>query len=238
MPDSLTNSDIVRELYNKRVQEGEVIFTYFGWAGIILRTKKVALALDIGKKCIKKSQIISMKNLDLHFYSHTHWDHFNSEVAEEIFAFTSAPVIAEPQVISELKNKIPENELNSAISGKTIILNGFEIEAVSGIHPIPITLFRVKWDECSFFHGADSDYVPLKDYAADFAFIPTGTPSPSCSPEKALKMVLDVEPKIVIAMHGTKRQMEKFRALVNEELSDTTVIIPIINKLTKFKLSM
>jgi L-ascorbate metabolism protein UlaG (beta-lactamase superfamily) len=179
-----------------------------------------------------------IENLDLHFYSHNHWDHFSSNVTEQIFELTSAPVIAERQVASELENKITDKKLKSTISGKTITINGFEIKAISGIHPCPITLFRVKWEEGSFFHGADSGYVPLKDYPADIAFIPTGSPSPSCSPEKALKMVLDVEPKVAIAMHGTKRQMEKFKTLTNKELPDITVIIPLVNKPTKFNLRM
>ena len=38
------------------------------------------------------------------------------------------------------------------------------------------------------FHAGDSGYVQVKDYPSDLAFLPTGSPSPTASPEYALKL--------------------------------------------------
>jgi len=69
-----------------------------------------------------------------------------------------------------------------------------------------------------------------KDYPAKLAFLPTGLPSPSCSPESALKFTLDLKPRVAVAMHGKLAQMNKFKTLVKKGLLDTTVIIPEKNK--------
>lgn len=71
----------------------------------------------------------------------------------------------------------------------------------------------------------------MKDYPAKLAFLPTGFPSPSCSPESALRLALDLEPHVAVAMHGKLAQMDKFKALVKKELPETTVIIPKKNKM-------
>lgn len=236
MPEKNLESQIIKDLYTVTLEENQTVFTYFGWAGIILRTKRHALAFDIGEKCIHKSEINLIENLDLQLYSHTHWDHFTPPVTKKIFENTEAPVIVEPQVAVELTNDIPADKLKSINSGDTLKINDFEIKAILGVHPRPITLFRVKWSECNLFHGADSGYVPLKDYSADLAFIPTGSPSPSCSPLNALQMLLDIEPQIVVAMHGTKKQMQKFKTLALEKLPETKVILPEVNKPIKLTL--
>ncbi|MHA2297595.1 MAG: MBL fold metallo-hydrolase [Candidatus Hodarchaeales archaeon] len=231
-------SNIIANLYNTPLEDdNELFFLYFGWAGIILRTKEDnVIAVDIGKKSMEKDQLNSIHRLDLQLYSHTHWDHFHRPVTKKLFNSTAAPMITEPQVALEMQKNIPPDKLNSINSGESINIDKFKIRAIAGVHPRPITLFWVKWDECSFFHGADSGYIPLQDFSADIAFIPTGSPSPSCSAENGLKMVLDIEPRVVVAMHGFKRQMEKFKALVHENLPDTTVIIPAVKKLTKIRL--
>jgi L-ascorbate metabolism protein UlaG (beta-lactamase superfamily) len=229
-------SDIIKNLYTVPLKENEVVFTFFGWAGIILRTKNHAIAIDIGEKCVQKGEIQSIKHLDLQLYSHTHWDHFSLPVTKKIFEITEAPVIAEPQVAVELTNDIPAGKLKNPSSGDILKIKGFEIKAISGVHPRPITLFHVNWNECNLFHGADSAYVPLNTYSADLAFIPTGSPSPSISVQNALKMVLDIEPQVVVAMHGFKKQMQKFKALTLEKFPDSEVIVPEVRKLEKFTL--
>ncbi|MFX0093574.1 MAG: MBL fold metallo-hydrolase [Candidatus Hodarchaeota archaeon] len=236
MPEKKSDSQIFKELFSIPLEKQEAIFAYFGWAGIVFRTEKHVIAIDMGEKCFQTDDIPAFEKLNLQLYSHTHWDHFSLPVTKKIFETTEAPVIAEPQVASELKNNIPADKLFSPNSGETIVVDEFEISAVSGVHPRPITLFRVKWDECSFFHGADSGYVPLEDYSADLAFIPTGSPSPSCSPEKGLKMVLDIKPRIIVAMHGNKTQMRKFEALTRKNLPDVEVILPDMKEPIKLSL--
>ncbi|MFX0210547.1 MAG: MBL fold metallo-hydrolase, partial [Candidatus Hodarchaeota archaeon] len=128
-----------------------------------------------------------------------------------MFQQTGAKIIVNPHIFEELKNEVPNDVLFNAIPKKPIIVDDFTVNSIEGIHPSSISLFHVKWDDLSVLHGADSDYVPLENYQADLAFIPTGYPSPSCSPEKGLKMALDIKPSIAVAIHGTKAEMEKFK---------------------------
>jgi len=66
----------------------------------------------------------------------------------------------------------------------------------------------------------------LKEYPADLAFLPTGGPSPTASPETALKMALDVRPKVAIAIRGSGGQSREFEKGVKRQMPETTVIIP------------
>ena len=240
MLDFNSDPEVIKKLYDTPIKKGEVCFCYFGWAGVLIRTKNHVIGIDLGEKCLSYNHIASIDPLDLQLYSHTHWDHFSRLVTKKIFETTHAPVVAEPQVASELTTDIPAHQLKSPHSGDSITINGFNVKTIAGIHPRPITLFRIVWDGCKLFHGADSGYVPLTKYGADLAFIPTGTPSPSCSPENGLKMVLDIKPRIVVAMHGTNKQMQKFRDLVIKninQLPDTQVMFAQVKKVIKVSIS-
>ncbi|MFX0171941.1 MAG: MBL fold metallo-hydrolase [Candidatus Hodarchaeota archaeon] len=228
-------STSINELFEVNLESNEVAFIYLGFAGIILRTKEKAIAIDVGEKCLNSRDIMEIKNLDIQLYSHTHWDHFNIDVTTKIFAKTKANIVAEPQVFEELKSIMASegSVLYSAKPRGTIILNGLEVAIVGGIHPRPISIFRIKWDNFSIFHGADSGPVPLGNYPANVAFLPTGTPSPTCSPENALKMALDIKPRTIVAMHGRQVQMEKFKAIAKKKMPNVTVVIPKQNEVMK-----
>jgi L-ascorbate metabolism protein UlaG (beta-lactamase superfamily) len=230
-------SKVLNEFYNCSLDDSEVAFIYFGWAGILLKAKNKILALDIGKKCLDYKQIRMVNKLDLHLYSHTHWDHFDPAVTLELFQKTEAPIIVEPQIYDEFKDMYKEKfsqiqeKLYRADPNKTLNINGFSIDSIIGVHPRPITLFRISWNGFSIFHGADSGYVSLSNFPSKLAFIPTGTPSPSCSPENGLKMALDISPEVVVAIHGTVKQMLKFKTLISDKLPDTSTIIPELKEL-------
>ncbi len=215
----------IHELYELTLEKNELAFIYLGYAGIILRSSDRILAFDVGEECIRKKEIQALETLDLQFYSHTHWDHWDPQVTMKISETTGAKIVAGLEIVKEMKNKV-SSDIKAAIPGQPLDINDVEISAISGIHPRPITLFHVKFDAFRIFHGADSGPVPLTDYPADVAFIPTGTPSPSCSPENALKMALDVQPKIAVAMHGNQSQLRKFRRLVQRKMPGTQVLIP------------
>ncbi|MFX0151165.1 MAG: MBL fold metallo-hydrolase [Candidatus Hodarchaeota archaeon] len=228
-------STSINELFEVNLENNEIAFIYLGFAGIILRAKKKTIAIDIGEKCLNSRNIMEIKNLDIQLYSHTHWDHFDIDVTTKIFAHTNANIVAEPQVFEELKRIMTSevSALHNAKPGETIILNGFEVAIVGGIHPRPISIFRIKWDNFSIFHGADSGPVPLDNYPANVAFLPTGTPSPTCSPENALKMAFDIKPRTIVTMHGSQKQMEKFKAIAKKKIPNVTVVIPKQNEVTK-----
>jgi L-ascorbate metabolism protein UlaG (beta-lactamase superfamily) len=226
-----------KEFFSVALNEKEIIFTYFGWAGIILRTVNTVITFDIGKKSMSKEILKAISHLDLQFYSHTHWDHFDKTVTRSIFEKTKAPVIAEPRVADELKNILPSGTLFSMQSIDSIKIDKFNIKSVEGTHTRPITLFHVKWDNWSVFHGGDSGYVSLDNYKAEIAFLPTHTQARTLSHENALKMALDLQPEVVVAIHGSVRQMLKFKKLMDQSLPKIKVIIPKVNDSTKITLN-
>ncbi|MFW9904261.1 MAG: MBL fold metallo-hydrolase [Candidatus Thorarchaeota archaeon] len=219
----------IKKLLSIPVEQNEIVFTYFGYSGVIFKTKDKTIAIDMCKMCFDDDdQIKELKNLNLQLNTHTHRDHFDIETTRKIFEISGAMVIADPEVIKGLEKKIPSEKVKALSSGEMFSINGLEISAVSGVHPGSITLFKITFPDFSIFHGGDSGYISLKEYGADLAFLPTGAPSPSCSPENALKMVLDVKPRVIVTIHGNQDQMQKFKALALKEMPDLNVIIPKI----------
>jgi L-ascorbate metabolism protein UlaG (beta-lactamase superfamily) len=81
--------------------------------------------------------------------------------------------------------------------------------------------------DLTIFHGGDSGYVPLKDYPTSIAFLPTGAPSPTCSPEEAFKMALDLKPSVVVTMHGNNYDNEEVKQKLKKNMPKTVVVMPI-----------
>ena len=82
------------------------------------------------------------------------------------------------------------------------------------------------------FHAGDSGYVQVKNYPSDLAFLPTGNPSPSASPEYALKMAVELKPNVAVAIHGSTDQSKEFEAKMKQKMPKTSVIIaePYVTK--------
>ncbi|MFX1504759.1 MAG: MBL fold metallo-hydrolase [Promethearchaeota archaeon] len=227
----------IKKFLSIPVEKNEIVFTYFGYSGVIFKTKDKTITIDMCKMCFKDDdQIKELKNLDLQLNTHTHRDHFDVGTTKKLFENTGATVIADPEVIKGLEAKIPPEKMKGLTSGERFSIIGLEVSAVSGVHRGSITLFKISFPDFSIFHGGDSGVIPLKEYTADLAFIPTGAPSPTCSPENALKMALDVNPKVVVTMHGNQDQMQKFKALVLKEMPDLNVIIPKIMEPIKIQI--
>ncbi|MFX0015751.1 MAG: MBL fold metallo-hydrolase [Promethearchaeota archaeon] len=217
----------IEELSTLPIDRDEIAFIYFGYSAVIFRTQNKTIAIDMSNMSIDSEiQIKALKDLDLQFNTHTHRDHFDVATTTKIFQVSNAEIIADLQVAKQLEGKVPTDKLYALKSGETQLINNLEIAAVRGIHPGTITLFRIKWPDFSVFHGGDSGYFSLTKYSADLAFLPTGAPSPSCSPENALKMALDIKPKVVVTMHGSQDQMQKFKAIALKEIPDLNVVIP------------
>jgi L-ascorbate metabolism protein UlaG (beta-lactamase superfamily) len=225
MPETQDQSELIRGFFSHSLEKEEIAFMYLGYAGIILRVKERAVAIDI-PHLLGNKEIDAFDKLELLLFTHNHRDHYNRARARRILKTTNAHVVAPAQVTDDLKGIIPSDRLTTASSESPIRAGGFDIVAVEGVHPRPISVYRISKDTFSVFHGGDSGYAPVKDYPAKVAFLPTGRPSPSCSPENALRFAMDLKPSIAVAMHGTPAQFSKFKDLVEKELPDTTVIIP------------
>ncbi|MFX1300740.1 MAG: MBL fold metallo-hydrolase [Promethearchaeota archaeon] len=235
MVEDETSIEALQAFFELHLEDLDIAFLYIGYAGILLRTSKLSLAFDLGKT-LKKEVIEFIPTLDLLFLSHTHWDHYHAPNVEIIHNETSAHIIAEPQVAEELAKRIPSSHLISADPKSVTTVKDVQVTSFVGVHPRPITLFHVAQDKFSVFHAGDSGYVPVKNNHADLAFLPTGTPSPSCTPETALEFTLDLLPRVVVSMHGNARQMNKYKELAEDAVSGIQVIIPELFEPTKLTL--
>jgi len=69
--------------------------------------------------------------------------------------------------------------------------------------------------------------VPVKDYPSDLAFLPTGNPSPTASPEAAFKMAADLKPSVIVAIHGSEAENKEFEQKIKQNMPNSSVIIPV-----------
>jgi L-ascorbate metabolism protein UlaG (beta-lactamase superfamily) len=225
MPEQPDRSEAIRELFSRSLKARELAFLYLGYAGLVVRIEDRIVAIDIAN-LLGNEEIETFSQLDLLAFTHSHGDHYNRARARKMLEITDAHVIAQTQVADDLKNIVSSERLTTAGPGTTIKVGGFEVVAVEGVHPRPISIYRISKDRVSIFHAGDSGYSHVKDYPAEIAFLPTGRPSPSCSPESALKFALDLNPSVVVPMHGSPVQLNQFKKLVKNELPSLNVIIP------------
>ncbi|MFX1475640.1 MAG: MBL fold metallo-hydrolase [Promethearchaeota archaeon] len=215
--------EAIRRLYAIPLEVGEVAFVYAGYSSIVCRLPNTTFGIDLGGYF---KEVNALESLDLLCLTHHHRDHFDPKTTVAILKATSADIVVEPDLAQQLEGKIPSEKLFSAHPGDSFKAGQYEIRGVVGVHFGPITLFHIKYDDLSIFHAGDSGYIPLKDYPATLAFLPCGSPSPSCSPNQALQMAQDIQPRIAVAVHGNQKERVLFSKLVGKDLPDTRVVIP------------
>ena len=215
--------EAIRQLYALPLETDEIAFIYANYSTIILRFPNSTIGVDLGGYF---KQVKALESLDMLCLTHHHRDHFDVKTTQAIFKETSADIVVEPDLAQQLEGKIPKEKLHSAHPNKTLTMGKFEVMGVVGLHFGPITLFHIKHGNVDIFHAGDSGYISLKDYPATIAFLPCGSPSPSCSPNQALQMALDIKPRIAVGVHGNKKERELFSKLVAKNLPDTRVVIP------------
>jgi len=208
-----------------------------GFSGVIIRTAEATIIIDPAD-FLSASDVEELKALgvDLLFYTHGHGDHFVPAWALEIFKATQAHVVAEAGVADQLRGLIPPSRLRSPAAGKTLKVGKLKLDLVAGEHVGPILLTRIQAGDIRIFHGGDSGYVPLSDFPADVAILPTGSPSPTASPEAAFRMASDLKPQFVVPVHGSDAENAEFEKKVRHGLKETTVVIPEPGKMVKLTL--
>jgi len=214
----------ISRLYEAPIGDHDVAVIYFGWAGILLRTIDAVMAMDLCDANFHLSEVSLLAQLDVHTYSHSHWDHWHAPTARAISEQTGAPMILEPQILEA--GEIDETEATAAHPGEAIRIGEITLAPIAGIHPRPITLFHIRTPSLNVFHGADSGHVPLADYRADLAIVPVGTPSPSCSPQDAVAMIEDLGATAAIAVHGSEKDLAGFRRLAARRIPDVRICTP------------
>jgi L-ascorbate metabolism protein UlaG (beta-lactamase superfamily) len=228
-------TDSVHDLFSTPLEEGEAAFIFLGYSGVVLRMAGGTVALDIAN-LMKSDEISALEELDALLYTHGHGDHYKPREALEVVGMTGAQVVAEQSVAWDLRTKIPSDKLTVAEPGRMIRVGDLEITAIGGVHRGPIVLYKIKIGGSRVFHGGDSGYVPLKEHQADMAFFPTGSPSPTASPKDALKMAMDLKPKVAVAIHGSPSQNREFDRKIREKMPKTTSLIPERYQLEKVAL--
>lgn len=213
--------------FSSDCSDGELKFIFFKQSSVIIKAAGKTILIDparsINKEVLEK---VKRQGLDLLMYTHAHYDHYDYSAAMDLFAATGAHIVAAPEVAGELKREIPKEKMTRSSHQDRHTINGIDVTVIKGKHIGPIYLYYLKIDGLRIFHGGDSSYIALADYPSDVAFLPTGDPSPTCSPEKAYKMAADVNPKVAVAIHGSSHQNEAFMAKVQGGLPNTRVIVP------------
>lgn len=218
-------ADSIRELFSTPLSDGEAAFVYLGYSGVVLRTAEKKVAFDVAN-LMKSDEISALEGLDALFFTHGHSDHYSSREALEVVGMTGAQVVAEQSVAWDLRTKIPSDRLMAAEPDTTFNIGGMEVNTIEGVHRGPINLYRVTMGDLRVFHGGDSGYVPVKEHPSELAFLPTGSPSPTASPSDALKMALELKPRIVVAVHGSPTQNREFGRSARERMPGVTVLVP------------
>lgn len=215
--------EAIQSLYSLELDANEIAFIFLGYSGIFLRSKTLVIAIDPGRS-LGNAEIPAIEHLDLLFFTHNHWDHFSNKEALEIIKQTGTHVVADILSSEELKESIPSNMITTGKSGSTHQFDDNEVVFLPGIHVGPITQYLVNLGGIKVFHGGDSGYWRHKDISADIAFVPTGTAT-TCSPAVALAMIMNLQPKLAVPIHGNKQDLIQFKALMEKVCPEIEVIV-------------
>lgn len=210
----------------------------FASAGYLIKTSQNIVLID--SSSLLDSNIERVGQIDVILVTHTHGDHFIPESTVNLQEKTGSIVIANPAAYDMLESNIPsENlykmepdttqEITFGESGDTSKV--ITVQSILAEHPVKkplVYLFEI--DGFKIFHGADSGFVESLDKISSdvhISLIPTGSPSPSASPQNAYQMVKSTNPIVAYAMHGTEEQSQEFVSLVKKDESlNTRPIIP------------
>jgi len=215
------------DFFSMELAPHEVGFMCLGvYSDVIVRIGEKTILFDPSILSNDDLQTLKANKLDLVTYTHEHGDHFDKQTALGLFQNSEPYIIIDPSMTPLLKKEIPEDKLIIAESGKSHSAGEITIDALAGKHIGPIMLYRISVSDTKILHAGDSAYVPLEAMSSDIAFVPTGHPSPTCSPKKAFKMVADVKPQFAVPFHGQTGEHNKFNKLVKKKLPDVSVVIP------------
>jgi L-ascorbate metabolism protein UlaG (beta-lactamase superfamily) len=237
---SMGQSAVFQKLLSVPLDDNQAAFVFLGYSGVVVRTAKGTLIIDPADLLLDKDiAAFQGKTVDAVLYTHGHGDHFDLATATGLFKATGAVIGAESQVAQALKRSgaIPAGKIVDFGANPAQTLGAWTIKAVRGQHVGPIVLFHMATEGIGIFHGGDSNYVPLKNLAAGLAFLPAGDPSPTASPDAALKMARDLKPRVVVLFHGSDAQYQEFKKKAQTAMPGTEVIIPETMKVYTVKLS-
>ncbi len=246
MADSLANS--LEKFYQTKPSQTDIQLMWLGKhkigdlegfasAGYLIKTSQNIVLID--SSSLLDSNIENIEQIDIIFVTHTHGDHFIPESTVKLQEKTDSIVIANPAAYGMLESDIPSGnlykmepdttqEITFGESSETKII---KVQSFLAEHPVKkplVYLFEI--DGFTIFHGADSGFVESLDKISTdvhISLVPTGSPSPSASPQNAYQMVKSTNPIVAYAMHGSEKQNQEFVSLIKKDESlNTRPIIP------------
>jgi len=198
----------------------EIGVLLLGDSTVVLKTSSHTLIVDPATR-ISSNDVKALGKVDAILITHEHGDHFNAGTTSQLQQASGAVVVANKGAYQGLEGLILESGKMVELEpeGKTGV-DGIVIEAVLSNHggTLPL-MYIITADGITIFHGSDSGFNPsLEQYAGkiDIAFVPTGGPSPTASPQEAYSITATLRPKKLIPIHGTSDQNSEFRNLVSD----------------------
>ncbi|MGH9934039.1 MAG: MBL fold metallo-hydrolase [Nitrososphaerales archaeon] len=222
--------------YRTDVNDGRIAFMWLGEgvgemagaasAGVMVKTSAHTIIIDPAN-ILATEAIDTIESLDLILITHEHGDHFDADSTVAIHEQTDAPVMVSAGVYPVLQGRIAEDKLIEMLAGDVETVNGITVTAIPAEHPSdrPV-MYLIEIDGFTVFHGSDSGFVDaLNDVDSEvhLAFVPTGAPSPTASPDVAASMVRALKPYVTVPVHGMFEEMKALEDMVG---SETVVMIP------------
>lgn len=150
-----------------------------------------------------------LKNIDLIFVSHEHFDHFDKKTIEAIAKKSNSLVVSSQHVLSQLN--ISSNLKKAVDNQHELKLRGLNVSPIHVHHPqafYPLA-FLVSDGKFSVFHAGDTDLIQsLKGIKADVALLPIGGKF-TMDIVDAVRTVKMMKPKHAVPMHYNTFEMIK-----------------------------
>lgn len=232
-------SDALSDFYEIDSKQGEIAIMWLGnhqkgslegyaSAGFVIKTSQNIIVIDPSD--LLSDDLDALEKVDAILITHDHGDHFNMDSTIMMQKKTGAYVVANPPAFSVLSEQISSDKLVKMLPNNVNTLDGISITAFLGEHPSEMPLlYVIEVDGFRIFDGSDSAYVDVLKYMdseVHIALVPTGDPSPSASPTDAFEMTKATKPYVVIPMHGSPEQMQRFAEMLEDSELETNVIIP------------
>ena len=237
--DAIAISSELLNFYEYDLKKGQIAIMWLGnhqkgplegyaSAGFIIKTSEAVIVIDPSN--ILSDDLAVLERINAILITHDHVDHFNIDSTIMMQNKTDAYVVANPPAFLVLQGQISGDKLIKMVPGKAVSLNGINVTAFAAEHPSEMPLFYIiEVDGFRIFDGSDSAFVENLNEVGSrvhIALVPTGDPSPTASPTDAFEMIKATKPYVVIPMHGTSEQMQKFAEIVEDSKMQTNVIIP------------
>lgn len=237
--DAIAISSELLNFYEYDLKKGQIAIMWLGnhqkgplegyaSAGFIIKTSEAVMVIDPSN--ILSDDLAVLERINAILITHDHADHFNIDSTIMMQNKTDAYVVANPPAFLVLQGQISGDKLIKMVPGKAVSLNGINVTAFAAEHPSEMPLFYIiEVGGFRIFDGSDSAFVENLNEVGSrvhIALVPTGDPSPTASPTDAFEMIKATKPYVVIPMHGTPEQMQKFAEIVEDSKMQTNVIIP------------